>query len=156
MAIVIDIKNAIRSAIYSKDDEINFFFNEIKKVEYPYVFFYIPSFRLPTKLDDEHWQKVNLMCVVEYAKSENNTTTQLWTYADKLSDAYSLFEFKNEKISARNVEFKLVEGVLQMTFDLEFYVKLETPEELAQLMQELNITITPYKEKKNGSNTTNI
>lgn len=148
MAIVIDIKNAIRGAIYSKDNEINFFFNEIKKVEYPYVFFYIPSFKLPCQIDFDHWQKVNLMCVVEYAKSENNSATQLWTYADKLSEAYSLFEFEDTKISAKNVEFKLIEGVLQMTFDLEFYVKLETPEELAELMQELDLTITPYKEIK--------
>ena len=69
MAIVIDIKNAIRGAIYLKDNEINFFFNEIKKVEYPYIFFYIPSFKLPCQIDSNHWQKVNLMCVVEYAKS---------------------------------------------------------------------------------------
>lgn len=148
MAIVIDIKNAIRNAIYSKDNEINFFFNEIKKVEYPYVFFYIPSFKLPYQIDFDHWQKVNLMCVVEYAKSESNNATQLWNYADKLSEAYSLFEFENTKISAKNVEYKLVGGALQMTFDLEFYVKLETPEELAELMQELDLTITPYKEIK--------
>ena len=138
MAIVIDIKNAIRGAIYSKDNEINFFFNEIKKVEYPYVFFYIPSFKLPCQIDPNHWQKVNLMCVVEYAKSESNSATQLWTYADKLSEAYSLFDFKDTKISAKNVEYKLVEGVLQMTFDLEFYLKQQ---DLTELMQELDLTL---------------
>ena len=138
MAIVIDIKNAIRGAIYSKDNEINFFFNEIKKVEYPYVFFYIPSFKLPCQIDSNHWQKVNLMCVVEYAQSEGNTTTDLWEYMDKLNDAYSLFDFLNTKISSKNVEFKIVEGVLQMTFDLEFYLKLE---EVYELMQELDLTL---------------
>ena len=47
------------------------------------------------------------MCVVEYAESEDNTTTQLWEYADTLSEAYSLFEFADTKISARNTEFKI-------------------------------------------------
>jgi hypothetical protein len=138
MAIVIDIKNAIRGAIYSKDNEINFFFNEIKKVEYPYIFFYIPSFKLPCQINPNHWQKVDLMCVIEYAKSESNSATQLWTYADKLSEAYSLFDFKDTKISAKNVEYKLVEGVLQMTFDLEFYLKQQ---DLTELMQELDLTL---------------
>jgi hypothetical protein len=138
MAIIIDIKNAIRKAIYTKDSSINFFFNEILKVQYPYVFFYIPSFRLEKAIDPEHWRKLTLMCVVEYAESEANTTTQLWEYADILSEAYSLFEFADTKISARNTEFKIVEGVLQMTFDLEVYVKAIDETEL---MQELDLTI---------------
>ena len=144
MAIVIDIKDSIRNAIYSKDENINFFFNEILKVKYPYVFFYIPSFKLEGKIDSSHWRKVTLMCVVEYAQSEGNTTTDLWEYMDNLNDAYSLFDFLDTKISSKNVEFKIVEGVLQMTFDLEFYLKLE---EVYELMQELDITLMGEMEK---------
>ena len=138
MAIIIDIKNAIRKAIYTRDNEINFFFNEILKVQYPYVFFYIPSYRLDKAVDSEHWRKLNLMCVIEYAESENNSVTDLWEYSDTLSEVYSLFSFADTKIQARNIEFKIVEGVLQMTFDLEVYVKAIDETEL---MQELELNI---------------
>ena len=138
MAIIIDIKNAIRKAIYTRDNEINFFFNEILKVQYPYVFFYIPSFKLDKAVNSEHWRKLNLMCVIEYAESENNSVTDLWEYADTLSEVYSLFSFADTKIQARNIEFKIVEGVLQMTFDLEVYVKAIDETEL---MQELELNI---------------
>ena len=138
MAIIIDIKNAIRKAIYTRDNEINFFFNEILKVQYPYVFFYIPSFKLDKAVDSEHWHKLNLMCVIEYAESENNSVTDLWEYSDTLSEVYSLFSFADTKIQARNIEFKIVEGVLQMTFDLEVYVKAIDETEL---MQELELNI---------------
>ena len=138
MATIIDIKNAIRKAIYTRDNEINFFFNEILKVQYPYVFFYIPSFKLDKAVNSEHWRKLNLMCVIEYAESENNSVTDLWEYSDTLSEVYSLFTFADTKIQARNIEFKIVEGVLQMTFDLEVYVKAIDETEL---MQELELNI---------------
>ena len=138
MAIIIDIKNAIRKAIYTRDNEINFFFNEILKVQYPYVFFYIPSFKLDKAVNSEHWRKLNLMCVIEYAESENNSVSDLWEYSDTLSEVYSLFTFADTKIQARNIEFKIVEGVLQMTFDLEVYVKAIDETEL---MQELELNI---------------
>jgi hypothetical protein len=138
MAIIIDIKNAIRKAIYTRDNDINFFFNEILKVQYPYVFFYIPSFKLDKAVNSEHWRKLNLMCVIEYAESENNSVTDLWEYSDTLSEVYSLFTFADTKIQARNIEFKIVEGVLQMTFDLEVYVKAIDETEL---MQELELNI---------------
>lgn len=138
MAIIIDIKNAIRKAIYTRDKEINFFFNEILKVQYPYVFFYIPSYKLDKAVNSEHWRKLNLMCVIEYAESENNSVTDLWEYSDTLSEVYSLFTFADTKIQARNIEFKIVEGVLQMTFDLEVYVKAIDETEL---MQELELNI---------------
>ena len=138
MAIIIDIKNAIRKAIYTRDNEINFFFNEILKVQYPYVFFYIPSYRLDKAVNSEHWRKLNLMCVIEYAESENNSVADLWEYSDTLSEVYSLFTFADTKIQARNIEFKIVEGVLQMTFDLEVYVKAIDETEL---MQELELNI---------------
>ena len=138
MAIIVDIKNAIRKAIYTRDNEINFFFNEILKVQYPYVFFYIPSYKLDKAVNSEHWRKLNLMCVIEYAEAENNSVTDLWEYSDTLSEVYSLFTFADTKIQARNIEFKIVEGVLQMTFDLEVYVKAIDETEL---MQELELNI---------------
>lgn len=138
MAIIIDIKNAIRRAIYTQDNAINFFFNEILKVQYPYVFFYIPSFKLDKAVDTYYWRKLTLMCVIEYAESEDNTTTELWEYMDTLSVVYSSFDFADTKLEARNIEFKIVEGVLQMTFDLEVYFKYEDETEL---MNELNLSI---------------
>ena len=138
MAIIIDIKNAIRKAIYNKDNSINFFFDEILKVKYPYVFFYIPSYKLEKAVDTNYWRKLTLMCVVEYAKSEGNSTTDLWAYSDTLSAVYSVFEFGETKVSARNIEFKTVDGVLQMTFDLEVYVKQI---DKTELMEELDFSI---------------
>ena len=136
MAIIIDIKNAIRKAIYTKDNNINFFFDEILKVKYPYVFFYIPSYRVEKAVDTNYWRKLTLMCVVEYAKGENNSTSDLWSYADTLDEALSLFEYADTKIGVKNAEYKLVEGVLQMAFDLEVYVKLVDE---TDIMQELEL-----------------
>lgn len=138
MAIIIDLKNAIRKAIYTKGSTINFFFNEILKVQYPYVFFYIPSYRLEKAFDEEYWRKLTLMCVIEYAKDEGNSATELWSYADELAEAYKLFDFANTKLRVENPEFKIVEGVLQMTFDLEFYAKYE---DTTELMEYLDLTI---------------
>ena len=138
MAIIIDIKNAIRKAIYNKDNSINFFFDEILKVKYPYVFFYIPSYKLEKAIDAKYWRKLTLMCVVEYAKDEKGATSDLWAYSDILSEAYSVFEFGETRVNARNIEFKTVDGVLQMTFDLEVYVKQIDETEL---MEELDFSI---------------
>lgn len=138
MAIIIDLKNAIRDNIHEIDADINFNFNEIQTADYPYIFFYIPSYRLDKAIDSEYWRKLTLMCVLEYANSEDNNQTALWSYADTLSEMVKAIPFKDTKLSSRNLEFKTVDGVLQLTFDLEFYVK-EADE--TELMQELEFTI---------------
>lgn len=138
MAIILDLKNAIRDNIHGIDADINFNFNEIQTVDYPYIFFYIPSYRLDKAIDSEYWRKLTLMCVLEYANSEDNNQTALWSYADTLSEMVKAIPFKDTKLSSRNLEFKTVDGVLQLTFDLEFYVK-EVDE--TELMQELEFTI---------------
>lgn len=138
MSIVTDLKDAVRKAIYSKDNTVNFNFNEIQVATYPYIFFYIPSYKIIKPVDDTINSKVTLMCVVEYAKSENNSQTELWSYSDTLTDAYKIFDFLNTKLTARNMEQQTVDGVLQLTFDLEFYIKdVDTTE----LMEELEFTI---------------
>lgn len=138
MAIIIDLKNAIRDYIHGLDADINFNFNEIETADYPYIFFYIPSYRLDKAIDSEYWRKLTLMCVLEYANSEDNNQTTLWNYADTLSEMVKTIPFKDTKLSGRNLELKTVDGVLQLTFDLEFYVK-EVDE--TELMQELEFTI---------------
>ena len=138
MAIIIDLKNAIRDNIHGIDANINFNFNEIETADYPYIFFYIPSYRLDKAIDSEYWRKLTLMCVLEYANSEDNNQSTLWSYADTLSDMVKAIPFKDTKLSSRNLDFKTVDGVLQLTFDLEFYVKVADETEL---MQELEFTI---------------
>lgn len=138
MAIIIDLKDAIRDNIHGIDADINFNFNEIETVDYPYIFFYIPSYRLDKAIDSEYWRKLTLMCVLEYANSEDNNQTALWSYADTLSEMVKAIPFKDTKLSGRNLEQKTVDGVLQMTFDLEFYVKATDDTEL---MRELEFTL---------------
>lgn len=138
MAIIIDLKDAIRDNIHEIDADINFNFNEIQTADYPYVFFYIPSYRIDKAIDSEYWRKLTLMCVLEYANSEDNNQTTLWSYADTLSDMVKAIPFKDTVLSGRNTEFKTVDGVLQMTFDLEFYVKAKDDTEL---MRELEFTL---------------
>lgn len=138
MAIILDLKNAIRDNINGIDNTINFNFNEIQTVDYPYIFFYIPSYRLDRPIDKNGWSKLTLLCVLEYAKTEDNNNAELWNYADVLPHMVRNFTFKDTKLSARNDEMKLVDGVLQLTFDLEFYVKEQDTD---KLMQELEFTI---------------
>lgn len=138
MAIILDLKNAIRDSINGIDNTINFNFNEIETVDYPYIFFYIPSYRLDRPIDCNQWSKLTLTCVLEYAKNEDNNNADLWGYADTLPKMVQNFEFKDTKLCARNDELKIVDGVLQMTFDLEFYVK---EKDLTDLMEELEFTL---------------
>ena len=138
MVIIIDLKNAIRDNINGIDNTINFNFNEIEVADYPYILFYIPSYRLDKAIDSEYWRKLTLMCVLEYANSEDNNQTTLWSYADTLSDMVKTIPFKDTVLSGRNLEQRTVDGVLQLTFDLEFYVKVADETEL---MQELEFTI---------------
>lgn len=137
MAVIIDIKNAIRDNIYGIDSNINFNFNQIETVDYPFIFFYIPSYRLDKAIDSDYWRKLTLMCVLEYGNSEGNNQATLWSYADTLSAMVKAIPFKNEVLSGRNIEIKTVDEVLQLTFDLELYVK-EVDE--TELMQELEFT----------------
>lgn len=146
MAIIIDLKNAIRKAIYTRNNELTFYFNQkILRTQYPYVFFYIPSFKQPEGApDSEYWRKLTLMCVIEYAEYEDNPTSTLWEYADTLAEVYKLFDFADTKLRADDIEFRIVDDVLQMTFNLELYVKKEDETEL---MEYLDITL---KEGRNG------
>lgn len=138
MAIILDLKNAIRDSINGIDADINFNFNEIQTADYPYIFFYIPSYRLDRPIDKNGWSKLTLLCVLEYAKTEDNNNAELWNYAGVLPHMVRNFTFKDTKLSARNDEMKLVDGVLQLTFDLEFYVREQDTDEL---MQELKFTL---------------
>ena len=138
MAIIIDLKNAIRDNIHGIDADINFNFNEIETADYPFIFFYIPSYRIDKAIDSEYWRKLTLMCVLEYANSEYNNQATLWGYADTLSEMVKTIAFNDTVLSGRNTEFKTVDGVLQMTFDLEFYVKANDDTEL---MRELEFTL---------------
>lgn len=140
MAVITDLKNAIRDNIYGINANINFNFNKIETADYPYIFFYIPSYRLDKAIDSDYWRKLTLMCVLEYAESEFNNQSTLWGYADTLSGMVKAIPFKDTVLSGRNLEIKNVDKVLQLTFDLEFYVK-EIDE--TELMQELDFT---YKE----------
>ena len=128
----------LRDSVYGIDNTINFNFNEIEVADFPYIFFYIPSYRLDKAIDSEYWRKLTLMCVLEYANSEDNNQTTLWNYADTLSSMVKAILFKDTVLSGRNLEQKTVDGVLQLTFDLEFYVKVADETEL---MQELEFTI---------------
>lgn len=137
MGIILDLKNAIRDSIYALDDTMNFNFEEIKVAEFPYVFFYIPNYQIIEPIDNTRLSELNLSCVLEYASEENPNNADLWAYEETFRKATKNFAFYNTKYSAQNVAFKLVDGVLQMTFNLTLWVK-EIDE--TELMQELNLT----------------
>lgn len=137
MAIILDIKNAVRTEIYNIDPTINFNFNEMPVAQYPYVFFSVPSFKLERPIDTQY-RNLHLSCVIEYAKSENNSEDDLWDYNEKLLNALTSFSIYDIQISAKNIEFKTVDKVLRITFDLDFYLK-EIDE--TDFMEEIDLTI---------------
>ena len=138
MAIIVDIKDAIRDAIHQKDTTVNFNFNKIQTVDFPYVFFYIPSFTLDKALDEEYYRHLTLNCVIEYMPNDEASAVELWQYADTLSEALSYFPFKDSHLRALEQSFRIVDDALQFTFTLETYVKIKDSYEL---MQELDFTI---------------
>lgn len=138
MGIIIDLKNAIRKSIYTLDKKMNFNFEEIKRAKYPFVFFYIPNYQIIEPQDSTRFAQLNLNCVLEYASEENPDNADLWAYEKTFRLATKNFEFLNTKIFAQNSVFNIVDGVLQMTFDLTLYVK---EKEETELMKELQMTI---------------
>lgn len=139
MSIILTIKDAIRANVFKNDENINFYFNEIEKAEFPQVFLYFVNYTLDTAcINTENWTKITLNCVLEYMKDRNNKAWELWAYAERLNKALKGFEIYDAKTSARNVQAILVEDRLQMTFTLELHVKdIDT----TALMQELDFTI---------------
>ena len=111
---------------------MSFNFEEIKVAEFPYVFFYIPNYEVIEPIDNTRLSELNLSCVLEYASEENPNNGDLWAYEDTFRKATKNFAFYNTKYSAQNAAFKLVDGVLQMTFDLTIWVKKVDETELMQ------------------------
>ena len=138
MGIVANLKNALRKTLFSADNTTNFTMEEMKRVVYPYTFFYISDFHIDEQ-SKYNWRNVVLNCVIEYQKEEETKNIDNWTYAETLQNALlPCFEYEDIKITPMNTMFRIVEGVLQMTFNLNFYVK---EQEVAELMQELQFTI---------------
>lgn len=138
MSIIIELKNAIRKAIHDLDDSVNFNFEKIQVVQYPYVFFYIPNYKIIEPIDTTHNSQFDLQCVLEYASEESPNNADLWAYEETFRKATKNFAFLNTKYSAVNPEFHIVDGVLQMSFDLTLFVK-EIDE--TELMKNLEMTI---------------
>lgn len=137
MGIISELKNSIRKAIYELDKTVNFNFEEIQTAEYPFVFFYIPNYQIIEPADPTRYAQINLQCVLEYASEENPNNADLWAYEETFRKATKNFAFLNTRYFAQNPEFFIVDGVLQMTFNLTLHVK-EIDE--TELMQELSIT----------------
>lgn len=138
MSIIIDLKNAIRASIHALNSGVNFNFEKIQKVEYPYVFFYIPNYKITEHIDSTRDSLLNLSCVLEYVSSNNPTNVSLWKYEENFRKATKNFPFLDTKLYAINPEFELVDDALQMRFDLHFYIK-DIDE--TELMKELNLTL---------------
>ena len=137
MAIITDIKNAIRDKIHSMDADVHFNFNEMKTTTFPYLFFYIPSFKIDKAVNPFSFSKLDLLCVLEYEKQDGTKTVDLWEYADILSEILMVIPLYNGSITPRNIEYKIVDGVLQCTFDVTAYIKAE---DTTELMEELEFT----------------
>ena len=134
---IIELKNAIKNAILAKIPEISFYFEEIKpKVHYPYCFFYISNYT-PLKYNDK--TDVSLLCVLEYQLSENNSNADLWGAVDTIQDALMpCFGFLDGKIFPESAQFRIIENVLQVNFNLNF---TSTKYDTIELMKELDLTL---------------
>lgn len=117
---------------------MNFNFEEIKRVQYPYVFFYIRNYKIIEPSNPTRWAQVTVNCVLEYCKEADCDNADLWAYEDVFRNATKNFEFMDTKLYAQNPEFSLTDGVLQMLFDLTFYVR---EQDETELMQELQLTM---------------
>lgn len=138
MSIIIDLKDAIRASIHALDSGVNFNFEKIQTVTYPYVFFYISSYKVTEHIETIRDSLVSLSCVLEYVPSGEPTNSSLWNYEAKFREATKNFPFLDTKLHAINPEFEIVDDALQMRFDLQFYVK-DVDE--TELMKELDLTL---------------
>lgn len=138
MNIAEEIKNAVRKAIFELSPGINFNFNEILTVTYPYVFFSIKNLELERPIDT-CFQNVKALCLIEYAPSPEPKNEDLFKYQQTLSEALSTFDFWNTKIQALNAQFSISEKTLVMSFELSFYARLEDETEV---MEEIVLDIT--------------
>lgn len=134
---IIELKNAIKTAILAKSPDMNFYFEELKpKAHYPYCFFYIPSYNLESF---SGFNDLNILCAIEYKKQENDTNADLWAFAETLQEALMpYFNFLDGKLHPNIAQFRIVDNVLQMEFNLNF---MSRKYDIIEFMNELDLTI---------------
>lgn len=133
---IIELKNAIRDAIVSKNAGMNFYFEEIKTAKYPYAFLYFPSYAVASF---DEMQTLSVLCVVEYQLKEECKNAELWSFCTNLQAALMPYiPFLNGHVYPEIVEFKVVAGVLQMSFSLNFSAR---EYDIIEFMEELDLTI---------------
>lgn len=136
MNIAQEIKNAIRAAVHGAAADVNFNFEEIKAVEYPYVFLSLQN--IEAEAVDGYFRRVRVLCLLEYGCSDEPKNEELFKFQEVLSGALYSFRFLNTKICARNQQFSIADKTLRMSFELDFYLRLEDD---GEMMEELDLTI---------------
>lgn len=139
MGIITELKNSIRKSIHELDSEVNFNFEKILTVTYPYVFFHIIEHNITPHIDPTRNSLAKFFCELVYVKCDDPAIEDLWEYEEIFRKATTNFPFLGTKISALDPKFEIVDEALQMRFNLQFPVK-EIDE--TEPMKEINLTIT--------------
>ncbi len=144
MTITETIKNSIRNALYNKDNNIIFHFEEIKHTGFPYAILTIKDFTIEPNLSQMK-QLCDFNFELVYMKSPSNKTTELLDSVDFLKSALlPVIEIEGKKITVDTPRFSIKDDKLLMTFKLSFYIY---EEDAGENMQILDITL---KENKNA------
>ena len=140
--IIEDIKDSIRNALHSADENIIFHFEEVKHTGFPYVILELKDFKVEPCAQYTK-QKYEFMFEIVYMKSEQNKIIELLEAQNLLKEALlPVISVKGKKITPDEVNFSVENKKLVMKFKMILYVA-QTDD--TEQMQTLDIS---YKGEK--------
>lgn len=130
------------------DTDINFFFGNVKSVEYPLIDVYFSRFTTSTA-NANLYADINAGVVVEFAYAKETDDTELYSFSNNIIDKLKqglqfIHRGKNFIITPEDdFEVRIVDGYLQITFGVKYQVDTEAKVKYDNLekMEQLDIDI---------------
>lgn len=130
---------------------VNFFFGRIKNVKYPFIDIYFPSFRESIS-SANIWNDISATVCIEFAYAKETEDEELYNFADsiiapiKAGIKYKRGENSYTITPDDNFEVRIVDGYLQILFNVNYLVDTAVKVAYDNLEKMQNLDINVNKE----------
>lgn len=130
---------------------VNFFFGRIKNVKYPFIDIYYPSFRESIS-SANMWNDISATVCIEFAYAKETEDEELYNFADSIiAPIKSGIKYKRGENSYTitpddDFEIRIVEGYLQILFNVNYLVDTAVKVAYDNLEKMQNLDINVNKE----------
>lgn len=134
-----------------KNQSVNFFFGRIKNVKYPFIDAYFPSFR-DSIATANMWCDISATVCLEFAYAKETDDEELYNFADSiiapLKSGIKYMRGVNKHIITPNDDFevRIVDGYLQIVFDVNYQVDTAVKVAYDNLAKMENLDVNIKKE----------